>query len=203
MVASSWFPCFIDCEASGFGPQSYPIAVAWNDATSVIRRVLIDPSSVTTWKQWDPRAEAAHHLTREHIIAEGLAPSEVLRMLDADLSGMRVFSDAPEYDLGWLATLAQAAGEPLPFSLDHADELFIGALQRPGEMLYQTQMRLDALKERLQATRVAQHDPGFDVGWLVQIWRQCLGEPAKMAHGLGPLPDSTATGSFKTTPKLS
>lgn len=191
-----WFPCFIDCEASGFGSISYPIAVAWNDVTSVIHRVLIDPSGQATWTQWDPRAVAAHGLERAQLVREGLPPAEVMRQLAADLAGMQVFSDAPEYDGGWLETLARAAGVDLPFHLEHADELFIGALQQPDEMLYQTQLRLDRIKAELQKTRIAQHDPGYDVGWLVQIWRRCLGEPAKMAHGIGPLPESTATGSF-------
>ena len=193
----TWFPCFIDCEASGFGSTSYPIAVAWNDTEGVIHRLLIDPRSVPAWTQWDVRAFAAHGLTRERLYAEGVAPSEVMRQLIVDLAGMQVFSDAPEYDTGWLRTLATAGGTPLPFTLEHADEFFIGALQQPNEMLYETQLRLDRLKADLQRTRVAQHDPGFDVGWLVQMWRRCLGEPAKMAHGIGPIPESTATGSFK------
>jgi hypothetical protein len=196
-MSPTWFPCFIDCEASGFGPTSYPIAVAWNDTDGVIHRLLIDPRSVPSWQQWDARAFAAHGLTREQLYTEGLPPAEVMRQLLLDLAGMQVFSDAPEYDGEWLRTLAAAAGVPLPFTLEHADELFIGALQQPEEMLYQTQLRLERIKATLQQTRVAQHDPGFDVGWLVQMWRSCLGEPAKMAHGIGPLPESTATGSFK------
>lgn len=201
-MKATWFPCFIDCEASGFGSTSYPIAVAWNDTEGVIHRLLIDPRTVPAWKQWDERAFAAHGLTREQLYAEGLSPSEVMRQLSHDLAGMQVFSDAPDYDGAWLRTLAAAAGAaaagaPLPFTLEHADEFFIGALQQPNEMLYQTQLRLERLKAELQPTRVAQHDPGFDVGWLVQTWRRCLGEPAKLAHGSGPLPESTATGSFK------
>ena len=192
-----WFPCFIDFEASGFGPDSYPIAVAWNDPDSVIHRALINPTFIPTWTHWDDQSQSIHGLSRKRLAEEGLHPVEVARRLTRDLARMRVFSDAPVFDGQWLERLFTASHLPVPFEMDHADELFIGALQKPHEMLFQTQLRLDSLKTELMKTRTAHHDPGYDVGWLVQIWRCTLGEPAKMAHGDGPLPESTPTGSFK------
>ena len=200
-MSDAWFPCFIDFEASGFGPDSYPIAVAWNDSYSVIHRVMINPAFVPTWTHWEAQAESVHGMSRERLAEEGVHPLEAARLLTRDLRRMRVFSDAPTFDGQWLDRLFAAARLPVPFHLDHADELFIGALQDPDELLYQTQLRLDGLKNTLMATRQAHHDPGYDVGWLVQIWRCCLGEPAKMAHGEGPLPESTPTGSFKRKQK--
>lgn len=190
-----WYPCFIDVEASGFGPDSWPVSVAWCDHTGEIRKLLVRP--LPSWTHWDEQAERVHGLTRARVELEGSAPAEVAAHLEADLKGMLAFSDAPDFDAGWLAALYRGLGRQTPFSLDNADDLLVGAMLRPNELLWQAQARLDRVKEELRATASGRHDAGYDVGFLVALWRKALGETVKMNHGLGPVPEVTATGSFK------
>ncbi len=190
-------PAFLDCEASSFGRGSYPIAVAWSDAAGAISRCLIDPSSVPAWTDWDPAAERIHGIDRDRLARHGLPPAEVARRLEADLAGGCAHSDAPDYDGRWLGELfARALGRPPRFALAHADEVLLPRLLRPGELMYQAVSRLDALKARLRPLMAGAHDAGYDVGYLIQLWRAAGGAPVKMNHGAGPLPATTATGTF-------
>jgi hypothetical protein len=190
-----WYPCFIDVEASGFGPESWPVSVAWCDHTGEIRKLLVRP--LPAWTHWDEQAERVHGLARARLESEGCAPAEVAARLEEDLKGMLAFSDAPDFDGGWLAALYRGLGRQTPFNLDNADDLLVGAMLRPDELLWQAQARLDRVKEELRATASGRHDAGYDVGFLVALWRKALGETVKMNHGLGPVPEVTATGSFK------
>lgn len=78
-----------------------------------------------------------------------------------------------------------------------ADDLLVGALLRPGESTWQAQARLDRAKQELRATASGRHDAGYDVGLLVALWRRAHGEQVKRNHGIGLVPEPTATGSFK------
>ncbi len=190
-----WYPCFVDIEASGFGPESWPISVAWCDHQGEIRRLLVRPQP--GWTYWDPAAETVHGIDRERLAANGWPPEDVAARLEDDLRGALVFSDAPDFDAGWLTTLYRALDRPMPFHLDNADNLLVGAMLRPGELLWQAQARLDRVRDELRTTTTGRHDAGYDVGFLVALWRKALGETVKMNHGAGPVPPVTATGSFR------
>lgn len=190
-----WYPSFIDVEASGFGPGSWPAAVAWSDHRGGISRCLVQPDP--SWTHWDAQAESVHGLTRERLAAEGDPLAAVAARLASELGGGVAFSDAPEFDRGWLDTLFAAAGRPMPFRLEHADDVLIGALLRPDELMYQAQARLEKARDDLRRTASGRHDAGYDVGFLIALWRRALGETVKMNHGVGPVPETTATGSFR------
>lgn len=191
----AWYPCFIDIEASGFGPESWPVSVAWCDRSGAITTLLVRPQPA--WTHWDSASERIHGIDRARLEAEGRAPAEIAELLEAEFQGRPAYSDAPEFDAGWLAALYHGLGRPLPFRLEHADDLLVGAMLRPGELLWQAQARLDRARADLRTTASDRHDAGYDVGFLVALWRRALGETVKMNHGLGPVPDVTATGSFK------
>jgi len=190
-----WYPCFIDVEASGFGPGSWPVSIAWCDNQGEIRKLLVRPDP--SWTHWDPEAERVHGISRERLAREGLPPAEVEARLGTDLRGALAFSDAPEFDSAWLGALYAVIGKPMPFRLDHADDLLVGAMLRPNELMWQAQARLERVKTDLHATASGRHDAGYDVGFLVALWRRALGETVKVNHGIGPVPELTATGSFK------
>ena len=149
------------------------------------------------WTHWDVAAERIHGLDRARLLREGLPPAEVVRRLEAALEGMIVFSDAPDFDAGWLDALYAVVARQRTFRIEHADDILIGALRHDGEMLWQAQSRLERTKDDLRTNSVGRHDAGYDVGFLVALWRRAQGETVRMNHGSGPVPETTPTGSFK------
>ena len=196
-MAEAPYPCFMDLEATGFGPESYPIEVAWSDAQGEITRYLINPQSVPGWDAWDDEAELVHGLERGRLVRNGWPADFVADRVAEALAGKRVYSDAPDYDERWLGRLFTAVGQPLPFRFEHVDELLLGCMRRPDEPIWQVVARIDALKTRVAALSSGKHSAGYDVGYLVQLWRLANGHPVKMNHGIGPLPSITETGTFE------
>ena len=190
------YPCFLDVEATGFGPESYPIEIAWSDASGAINRYLIDPTPIAGWTAWDVSAEQVHGIDRERLVRNGWAPEFVAERITEDLGGRTVYTDAPDYDARWLARLFGALGRPTPCILDHIDELLIARLRRDDQPVWQVVQRIDALKREVAAVSDGKHSAGYDVGYLIQLWRHANGEAVKMNHGAGPLPLTTATGTF-------
>lgn len=101
---------FVDFEASGIAPDSYPIEIAVVSADTQYQS-LIQPARY--WTQWSWDAQDMHGISRESLLADGLAPRLVADELNARFEGMRLCSDSPQ-DGFWLDTLFEAAGmEPL------------------------------------------------------------------------------------------
>ena len=102
-------PCIGDFEASGLGPESYPIEAAWSLPNGDIRSHLIRPDA--SWPAyWDPNAEALHHITYEIVINDGLPAAAVAAEMNRDLAKATVYFDGEEYDRYWLTQLYAAAG---------------------------------------------------------------------------------------------
>jgi hypothetical protein len=110
----------LDFEASGLGPQTYPIEVALADpASGHVTSWLIKPAPA--WREhgdWQAEAEALHGLSRAQIEAEGLPVATVAAELTAAASGAVILSDAPAHDGQWLRLLYRAVGlDRPPFEL--------------------------------------------------------------------------------------
>jgi hypothetical protein len=117
-------PAFIDLQASGLGPGSYPIEVgialpeplAGGGWEVVLWSVLMRPTPVwlARGEARDPEAERGHGISREMLVMEGQRTGEVVRQLDALVGGRAVVADtgAAEQDAGWLTELGCAAGRP-------------------------------------------------------------------------------------------
>ena len=99
------FPTFLDIEASGLGNTSYPIEIAWNNSNGEILKRLIKPSS--DWTSWDPEAECIHGITREEIEQDGISVDDMCSLIKESLTGITVYSDAPELERFWLNRLFQ------------------------------------------------------------------------------------------------
>lgn len=100
------YPLYIDIEASGLEEESYPIEIAWNNASGVITSHLIKP--LPEWSHWNQEAEKAHGISRELLESEGIAPAEMCRLLRQDLHGRRLYSDATLLEKMWLNRLFQS-----------------------------------------------------------------------------------------------
>jgi hypothetical protein len=192
---TSDLPCFIDLEASGLGQDSYPIAVAWSLPSGNIHRFLIRPDA--RWQHWDDEAEQIHGIDRDRLQRNGWETSYVRQRLHEDLADRTVYSDAARFDELWLERLFALIDEPIPFTIGEVEDLFIERLRQPGEMVYETCLRFERLRQEVQAKASGRHDAGYDVGALIQFWRHAQGKPVKMNHGMGPLPPSTDTGTFQ------
>ena len=196
-MADGPYPCFMDLEATGFGPESYPIEVAWSDGQGEINRYLINPASVPGWDSWDDEAERVHGLERSRLLRNGWPADFVADRVSEALAGHKVYSDAPDYDARWLGRLFTAVDRPMPFAFEHVDELLLRTMRRADEPIWQVVARIDRLKQRVKDLSAGKHSAGYDVGYLVQLWRMANGHQVKMNHGIGPLPDTSQTGTFE------
>ena len=101
---------FVDVEASGLGPYSWPIEVGWGFHGHEPRSVLVRPHETWSMQAWEKSAEALHRLTPGSLLEGGRSPAEVALGLNAALGQAEVYSDAPDYDSFWLYRLYDAAG---------------------------------------------------------------------------------------------
>ncbi|MEM9421081.1 MAG: hypothetical protein AAF986_01020 [Pseudomonadota bacterium] len=109
-VISPSHVAFIDVEASGLGPNSWPIEVGWVFATGEARAVLIRPADNWSMTAWEKSAEALHGISPPTLVTSGRGALDVALILNAALGGAAVYSDAPDYDSFWLFRLYDAAG---------------------------------------------------------------------------------------------
>lgn len=202
-MGTTGFPCFLDVEATGFGPESYPIEIAWSDESGEIHRCLIDPTPVPAWTAWSAEAERVHGIDRERLTRNGWPPDYVATRLTQDLAGKTVYTDAPDYDARWVGILFAALDKPMPFRFDHIDELLLTLLRKADDAVWQAMVRIDQLKRDVAAVSLGKHSAGYDVGYLLQLWRAANGGAVKMNHGIGPLPETTPTGTFERVKPIS
>ncbi|MCP5432032.1 MAG: hypothetical protein H6923_02045 [Alphaproteobacteria bacterium] len=165
---------FLDFEASGLGPFSWPIEVGWALLGGEVRTRLIRPHASWADADWDKRAERLHGLSRARLEAEGENPRAVCQALDADLAGATVLSDAPEFDGTWLGVLYKAAGRTPPFRISGLADLL---LVRYGRH------RLGRAVEEASETVPATHRAGQDVRHLMAIYRLCTADGGQSEEG--------------------
>lgn len=107
----------LDLEASGLGPHSYPIEVAWKSTEEVCDNFLINPDSVPEWTFWDEFAEELHNICRSELRLHGVTALAACQRLNESLRGCDVLSDALEFDGFWLRRLFNATKQTMAFRL--------------------------------------------------------------------------------------
>ena len=112
---------FIDFEASGIAPDSYPIEVAVVSSDTTFSS-LIKP--VRYWAHWSFDAQDMHGLTQDQLHQEGDTPVAVARNMNQLFSGQVLCSDSPQ-DGFWLDVLFEAADLWPTFQLKPL-EVFVG-----------------------------------------------------------------------------
>ena len=112
-------PTIIDVEASGFGPQGYPIEVGVALASGATHCYLVLPRA--DWTYWDKAAEQVHHITRDSLEAYGRPLEEIAHALNAVIDTNTAFSDGWEVDSPWLNQLFYSAGIAPRFRLSALD----------------------------------------------------------------------------------
>ena len=114
---------FLDLEASGLGPKSWPIEVGWGLVDGAVQSLLIRPSDDWPRDQWDTAAEALHGIKFNELTKNGRPIADVCAQLNAALAGKIVYSDAPDWDGFWLFRLFDAGGVRQEFALRDFAEL--------------------------------------------------------------------------------
>lgn len=118
-------PCVIDIEASGFGRHSYPIEIGLALADGRGLCTLVQPAD--DWTHWDASAEHLHGIRREVARQHGRPVAEVADLLNRELDGQTVYSDAWAYDYSWLSLLFDTACRSQRFKLEHLRVLLTDA----------------------------------------------------------------------------
>jgi len=146
----------IDLEASGLGPESYPIEVAWVNAESGDQdSFLIDPGTVQGWEFWDDFAEEMHGIDRAQLAAEGVSAAAACRRLNQALAGTTPVCDAYDFDFFWLSRLFESQGVAMAFRLRGAQSLLTPEQLSRYEQLSSAQSRSHrALDDALDLVRL-------------------------------------------------
>lgn len=108
-------PAIIDVEASGFGPDSYPIevGVALPDGQRFCK--LIKPYAL--WKFWDVKAQDIHGISYQELLEYGEEPIAVCLALNEFAKGLTLYSDAWVVDHPWLVKLFAQSAVPMEFTI--------------------------------------------------------------------------------------
>ncbi|WP_096703300.1 hypothetical protein [Magnetospirillum sp. 15-1] len=127
---------FIDVEASGLHPTSYPVEVAW--VSHDLQQgwpALIRPASAWGELDWNAESGRIHGISRHQLVMTGMDVREVAARLNADLAGAEVLSDSPGTDGRWLQTLYGTTGIAPAFRISQSPDVqavIAEACQRTG-----------------------------------------------------------------------
>lgn len=97
---------FVDFEASGIHPDSYPIEIGIVGPDFEFE-ALIQP--VRYWTYWSHDAQDMHGITRYLIESQGVSPIKLCQQLNDRFSGQVLWSNS-HYDALWVDILFEAAG---------------------------------------------------------------------------------------------
>lgn len=156
---------FLDIEASGFGPGSWPVEIGWAFPFDRKRNgsVLVRP--IPAWTHWDMTSQSnCHGLSRDFLEKEGSLPAEALGHIEDALSGCTIYVQDPEYDRSWFRVLVEAAGRDSTIRLNDAGALFEArALRR--------RHNLSAIRRDVAARFPHSHRAEADARQMAEIWR--------------------------------
>lgn len=100
-------PFIIDVEASGFGPESYPIEIGLALPDNERYCSLICPCD--DWTYWDDDAQSVHGISRDLLMQTGKPLQDVALELNNLLGRMTVYSDGWVVDKPWITKLFDQA----------------------------------------------------------------------------------------------
>ena len=177
MDSNTGIPSFIDFEASGLGPRSYPIEVAWSGADGSVEECwLIRPEAAYGWpleEAWEASAERVHGISFEELVRHGRSADWIAVRMNAQLAGRTVYADGGAYDKVWCEQLFAAAGLEMAFRIGDYWELLLDLLPPARTRRFGWQAALqEAAWKRVSGRR---HRADTDVHYLVALYRLALG----------------------------
>jgi len=126
---------FLDIEASGLHPDSYPIqiGIAWPNMSIDSQQFLIRP--VKEWTYWSREAEAVHGFSLDECRRDGVTVIEAVERLESLVAGRFVHSDVVAWDDFWLNQLYAAAGRERSFALHDVWDAYGAAVHSLGHVV--------------------------------------------------------------------
>lgn len=152
-------PCIIDVEASGFGPDSYPIeiGVALDDGEKYCTLIL----PAESWTHWDESAEAVHRIPRDILQEYGRPMHDVIAELNQRLNGRTVYTDGWVVDSTWLRKLFDHCGQTPSF---HTSSLEMILKPAQMEIWHETKDRI------VQEMNLQRHRASYDALIIQKTW---------------------------------
>lgn len=153
---------FLDFEASGLEPGSWPIEIGLarirSDGTVRVNACLIRPHPTWSEHLWSPSSAEVHGISRSEL--DGAYPADLIAADFLELLvGRVIVSDAPDFDQRWLDMLAELI-DPAPRFVIRDFDLAIAPFGFEGvKRGYEI---LDALPSR--------HRAGDDAARLARAW---------------------------------
>lgn len=126
---------FVDFEASGIAPDSYPIEIAVVHPGGEYQS-LIKP--VRYWDHWSYDAQDMHGITREQLLDEGKPATDIAQQLNEMFAGHYLVSDASE-DSYWVEALYDAAELDPTFTVATVEQM-VGP-EHAAAIYYQTPVK--------------------------------------------------------------
>jgi len=149
-------PNIIDIEASGFGPQGYPIEIGF--VLSGGRRFCSLIKPLADWTHWSEDAAQVHKIDRETLYVHGREVRDVCEEMNTLLKGSTLYSDGWVVDKPWIDKLFFGARMPMRF--------FVSPLEL---ILNERQMeRWQLTRDRIvRESNLARHRASNDA-WIIQ-----------------------------------
>lgn len=161
-------PLIIDVEASGFGPESYPIevGVALGGEKKYCTLILPAPD----WTHWDAEAEKVHRIARDILEYYGKPMEEVAAQLNALLKGKTLYTDGWVVDKPWLITLFYAARTQMAFQVSPLETILS---EYQMEHWHETKERV------IEEMNQQRHRASYDAWAIQQTYKRTLLEAAR------------------------
>jgi DNA polymerase III epsilon subunit-like protein len=164
-------PVFFDCEASSL--DGYIIEIGWafvdKDGENIVSAAhLIRPAF--DWKikdAWSAKSERLHGISLAHLREHGRRVEEIARIMNEELAGRELFSDASPYDERWLLQVFDAAGVEPAFIIRRTEARILleqAAADRKFDLTRLNQAREEAERNRL-------HRADADALIWAELWR--------------------------------
>lgn len=119
-------PTIIDIEASGFGPESYPIEIGVVRSDGLRYCQLIKPFD--DWLHWNIEAENIHGISKRLLKQKGISGIQICLELNDFIGSEQTYSDGWVVDLPWLLKLYDRSQVELGFRLS-ALEMILNEFQ--------------------------------------------------------------------------
>lgn len=138
---------FIDFEASGLGPPSWPIEIglSWIENAEVRTwSSLIRPAADWTMEAWDPVSARVHGIPLDQL-ADAPDAGKVAAEAAKLISGKTICSDAPKHDEKWARRLLLEGAQPISLRIFDIYSAFEHVLSGMGmDQAYEKLARLPA-----------------------------------------------------------